>query len=295
MTVWHAVVIRNLLPARTSERHREVAALEAELRRSSASEARTLKTETPPAATLAQWNLVKDLVDRRAFSWTGLFARLEQVIPKDVRLTSISPSVRKGQVELDVDAAVRSREAGWEFVRVLEDGGDFDDVYPRSESGNEFRYGIRYRPQKAPAADRGRRPPPPRSRPSRRRRRRRLARARGTPVKPFWRRRLLVPALVLLALNAGTYFAYTLPRSVRERDIAARAVVLREEVAEERARVDGVRQRARTIEANTADVARFYKALGRKDSLLEIQEDIVGVGPPARPHPRQPLLRQRGR
>ena len=150
VTLWHAVVIRNLLPARTSERHREVAALEAEATKLR-DEARTLKTETPPAATLAQWNLVKELVDRRAFSWTGLFARLEQLIPQGVRLTSISPTVRKGQVELDVDAAVRSREAGWEFVRVLEDGGDFHNVYPKSENGNEFRYGIRYRPQKSPA------------------------------------------------------------------------------------------------------------------------------------------------
>lgn len=149
LTVWHAIVIRSLLPARTSERHSEVAALEAELTRLNA-EARGLKTETPPMATLAQWTLVKELVDRRAFSWTGLFARLEQLMPMGVRLTSISPSVKKGQVELDVDATVRSREAGWEFVRVLEDGGDFYDVYPKTENGNDFRYGIRYRPQRAP-------------------------------------------------------------------------------------------------------------------------------------------------
>jgi len=96
-------------------------------------------------------------------------------------------------------------------------------------------------------------------------------------MKPFWRRRLLVPALVLLALNAGTYFAYTLPRAVGERTIAAREVVLREEVAQERSRVEGLRQRARTIEGNTTDVGRFYEALGRKGSLLKIQEDIVGV------------------
>jgi Tfp pilus assembly protein PilO len=96
-------------------------------------------------------------------------------------------------------------------------------------------------------------------------------------MKPFWRRRLLVPALALLALNVVTYFAYTRPRDHRERTIAARAVVLREEVAGERARVEQVRQRARTIEANTADVSRFYQVLGRKDSLLEIQEDIVGI------------------
>lgn len=96
-------------------------------------------------------------------------------------------------------------------------------------------------------------------------------------MRPFWRRRLLVPALALLALNAGTYLAYTHPRSVRERDIAARAVTLRQEVAEERAVVEGVRQRARTIEANTADVKQFYQALGPKESLLKVQDDIVGV------------------
>ena len=96
-------------------------------------------------------------------------------------------------------------------------------------------------------------------------------------MKPFWRRRLLVPALVLLALNAATYVAYTHPRSVRERTIAARAVVLRQEVAEQRAVVEGVRQRARTIEANTADVTKFYQSLGPKESLLKVQEDIVGV------------------
>jgi Tfp pilus assembly protein PilO len=96
-------------------------------------------------------------------------------------------------------------------------------------------------------------------------------------VKPFWQRRLLVPALVLLVLNAGTYFAYTLPRSARERTIAARAVELRAELAAERTRVDALRQRARAIEANATDVVRFYEALGRKESLLKIQEDIVGV------------------
>ena len=96
-------------------------------------------------------------------------------------------------------------------------------------------------------------------------------------MRPFWRRRLLVPALVLLALNVGTYLAYTHPRASQERTIAAQAVVLRQEVAEERARVEGVRERARTIEANTTDVTRFYQALGRKESLLMIQEAIAGI------------------
>ena len=152
LSVWHAVVIRNLLPARTSERHQEVAALEAEASRLGAEERALLKIETPAAPTVAEWNLVKDLVDRRAFSWTGLFARLEQLLPEGVRLKSVSPTVVKGQVELDVDATVRSRESGWEFVRVLEAGGDFYGVYPRRETGNEFSYTLRYRPQRPAGA-----------------------------------------------------------------------------------------------------------------------------------------------
>ena len=96
-------------------------------------------------------------------------------------------------------------------------------------------------------------------------------------MKPFWRR-LLVPAIALVALNVLTFFAFTRPRARAERNKAERAVALRAEVAQERARVEGVRERARTIQANTADVAKFYQSLGRKDSLLTIQEAIVGMG-----------------
>jgi Tfp pilus assembly protein PilO len=96
-------------------------------------------------------------------------------------------------------------------------------------------------------------------------------------VKPFWRRRLLVPVLALVALNAGTYFAYTVPRATRERTISARAVDLREQLATKRSRVEGLRQRARTIERNAADVTLFHETLGGKESLLRIQEDIAGI------------------
>ncbi len=97
-------------------------------------------------------------------------------------------------------------------------------------------------------------------------------------MRPFWRRRLLVPALALLALNAVVFAAYTRPRAARERDIAAYAVVLRAQVAEERARVARVRERARTIVANTADVTRFYEAVGTKESVIRVQDDVVGLG-----------------
>jgi Tfp pilus assembly protein PilO len=97
-------------------------------------------------------------------------------------------------------------------------------------------------------------------------------------MKPFWQRRLLPPALVLAAANGVAYFAYTRPRTDFERDIATRAVSLREEVAGERARVARVRQRVHALETNAGDVGRFYESVGRKDTVLAVQEDIVGLG-----------------
>jgi Tfp pilus assembly protein PilN len=154
ITVRHAFVVRALLPGRTSALHDEVMRLEeeaAQLR----SEQASLRGVAPEPKALARWLVVKDLVDRRAFSWTNLFARLEERIPDGARLVSIAPRVNRGEILLDVQAVVRSPEVGWQFMRTLEEGGDFDDVFPLSEgAAGEFHYTMRYRPRpEAAAAD----------------------------------------------------------------------------------------------------------------------------------------------
>jgi hypothetical protein len=154
-TAVHAVALRRVLPDRTSARHRELAELDAESARLRV-EAGGLRNERADARELASWTLVKDVVDRRAFSWTGLFARLEDVLPQGVRLVSIAPRVQRGEILLDVVAIGRSAEDGWELVRVLEEQPDFSEVFPRSEGENgEFQYTMRYRPGAGP------RPSPP--------------------------------------------------------------------------------------------------------------------------------------
>lgn len=150
ITIYHAFAVRGLLPARTSKVHKEVAALEAEVERLR-TEARGLKAPTPDKGVLAEWGVLKDLVDRRTFSWTGLFARLEQVLPRDVRLVSIAPDVKQGQVVLELVAVARPPQAGLGLVGVLEGRGEFEDVYPVSvaeQDGGaaEFRYTMRYVP-----------------------------------------------------------------------------------------------------------------------------------------------------
>lgn len=146
VTAVHGVTLRRLLPDRTSARHRELAELDAESARLRA-EATALRAERTDARELARWTLIKDVVDRRAFSWTGLFARLEDVLPDGVRLVSVAPSVQRGEILLDVTAIGRSAEDGWELVRVLEEQPEFSEVFPKSEGENsEFQYTMRYRP-----------------------------------------------------------------------------------------------------------------------------------------------------
>ena len=152
LTVQHALLLRELLPGRTSAARREVAALEAKsviLR----SETRSPRVPRPESAKVIEWGLIKDLVDRRAFSWTLLFAQLESVLPDGVHLVSIAPNPRKGELLLDVAAVTRSPEDAREFVRRLEGREEFDDVYLREEGERgDVRFTMKYRPSLARAA-----------------------------------------------------------------------------------------------------------------------------------------------
>jgi Tfp pilus assembly protein PilN len=152
VTARHAFLVRALLPGRTSALHDEVTRLEEESKRLRAEQA-TLRGVAPEPKALARWIVIKELVDRRAFSWTALFARLEERLPDGARLVSITPGLRRGEIMLDVDAVVRSPEVGWEFMRALEEDGAFDDVFPLSEGeGGEFHYTMRYKPRAVTAA-----------------------------------------------------------------------------------------------------------------------------------------------
>jgi len=146
LTVQHALIVRDLLPARTSGARREAAALDAESARLR-EEARSPRAPRPEPAGLAEWGLIKDLVDRRAFSWTLLFAHLEAVLPDGVHLSSIAPRVRKGEVLIEVAAVARTPEDAREFVRRLEGRQEFDDVYLLEEGERgEVRFTMKYRP-----------------------------------------------------------------------------------------------------------------------------------------------------
>lgn len=161
LTVRHAFVIRGLLPSRTSALHREVEAQDAEASRLR-TEVATLRGPKPDPTAVKQWALVKGLVDRRAFSWTDLFDRLEEVLPPGVRLLSVAPVVRDGELRLELQALARSGEDALQFLGVLQKRPEFADAnvlgLDDGDEGTEVTYSMKYVPSARPASSREARP-----------------------------------------------------------------------------------------------------------------------------------------
>jgi Tfp pilus assembly protein PilO len=89
------------------------------------------------------------------------------------------------------------------------------------------------------------------------------------PGRPLWRRRLLMPFLGLLGLNAALFGVFTLPRLVRERTVSGRAEALRAQVARQREALAALERRAETMLANQRDTEAFYgQVLGSSKARL---------------------------
>lgn len=78
------------------------------------------------------------IIDRRAFSWTTLFAQFETALPTDVRITTVQPR-RETDGTFAVSVAVQSRkiEAVDAFIEALEALGTFKNVLPTEEQTTE--------------------------------------------------------------------------------------------------------------------------------------------------------------
>ena len=95
-------------------------------------------------------------------------------------------------------------------------------------------------------------------------------------TRPFWRAKLLPLFLGLLALNAVAFVAWTLPRSLRQRNAQARAASARAELLLEKQRAQALVDRAEAIRANGADLERFYATLAgdEKQDLFQSLEAV---------------------
>lgn len=74
------------------------------------------------------------LIQRRTFSWTGLFNQLEATLPPDVRLVEVQPQADDhGRLMLSLSVVSKKIEDLDEFIRALEATGAFHGVVSRSD------------------------------------------------------------------------------------------------------------------------------------------------------------------
>jgi Tfp pilus assembly protein PilO len=115
--------------------------------------------------------------------------------------------------------------------------------------------------------------------------------------RPLWRRWLLPAAIVLAAVNLLAFAVWTLPRGLRQRSASSRAETARLEAQHAREATGRLRERVAAIQANGADVERFYaRSTGteRKD-LVPILEELEkmarspGLHPGARGYGRSEM------
>jgi Tfp pilus assembly protein PilN len=140
-TARQARVAWELMPGHARDVESEVGSLEREAARLRA-DSMGLRDLTAPEATVREWAAVKGLVDRRVFSWTGLFAALEQALPPGVRLVSVSPSVSGSGsgTELQLSAIGRSNDDALALLQSLQAHADFEGAFLNGWS--EAREGI---------------------------------------------------------------------------------------------------------------------------------------------------------
>jgi len=149
-TVRHVLLARDLLPGRARDVESQVVALETEIATLRAESVELLRLEVSPEA-LKEWAAVAELVDRRAFSWTGLLGALEGALPPGVRLVSISPQTKAGRTELALTAVGRGTEDALALFRSLQAHEAFDGVFlngfTEGREGIDISCTVRYAPK----------------------------------------------------------------------------------------------------------------------------------------------------
>jgi Tfp pilus assembly protein PilN len=79
-----------------------------------------------------------DLIDRRTFSWTELFNRLETTLPDEVHITAVKPHIdREHGIILTINVLARSVDDMNLFIENLESTGAFGHVRVGEEHPNE--------------------------------------------------------------------------------------------------------------------------------------------------------------
>lgn len=138
-TAWNTVsVVRLALTQSRLGAHATATEREADRLRADAARVRTRIDPKEVASVAGSAREANALIDQRTFSWTGLFAELEQTLPADVRIRAVQPRIDKGEFRVVISAVARRVEDLETFIENLERTGAFTGVSPLEEtSGDE--------------------------------------------------------------------------------------------------------------------------------------------------------------
>ena len=134
-TAWNVTRLVTLSSRRT-ELRTQIASdrLEAEQLNSRAASLEKSVDNAALVAVAASAREANAVIDRRTFSWTTFFNRLEETLPPGVMLSSVSPQVENGQVVVTMTVVARRVEDVDDFMVKLEASGAFADVSPISDT-----------------------------------------------------------------------------------------------------------------------------------------------------------------
>jgi Tfp pilus assembly protein PilN len=120
------------LGARADEAEREADRLRAEAAR--------IRSQINPRELQTVANAAReanDIIDRRAFSWTELFAQFESTLPADVRITAVAPRIDNDRFIVGIAVEAREPEDLDAFIEALESTGTFHNVLATSTQASE--------------------------------------------------------------------------------------------------------------------------------------------------------------
>lgn len=99
-----------------------------------------------------QTSFINQQLAQRAFSWSELLDRLENVLADDVRLTSVAPSFRPdGSVSLSLSLEAKTADGLVNMLHRFSRDPHFANAFPRSESqtgsgGYQITLGVDFKP-----------------------------------------------------------------------------------------------------------------------------------------------------
>ena len=138
VTVWQVYSFRHYSSLAKNIRDKEKAAREEKLSLANTLNDLGARLDRPvTTAKLAEIDFLNNLIARKHFSWTTVFANLEGVIPDNVHLSTVVPEILKGQVILHMDIVCRSISDESEFIRRLQASPVFQEVIVSREESRD--------------------------------------------------------------------------------------------------------------------------------------------------------------